>query len=158
VADFTVRQGRPDDGRQMAELFAAVAQERDGIVTEPPVDVEQRAAAFAASADGSVVAVADGRIIGGLHVEVSRFGFGELGMMVDRGWRGRGVGSALMQAAIDWSRAQGLHKLCLEVFPHNTAGIALYRKAGFTEEGRRVRQYRRASGEQWDTIVMGLIL
>jgi L-amino acid N-acyltransferase YncA len=158
VADFTVRQARPDDGRQTAELFAAVAQERDGIATEPPVDVGERAAAFAASADASVVAVADGRIIGGLHVDVSRFGFGELGMMVDRGWRGRGVGSALLQAAIDWSRAQGLHKLCLEVFPHNTAGIALYRKAGFTEEGRRVRQYRRASGEQWDAIVMGLIL
>jgi ribosomal protein S18 acetylase RimI-like enzyme len=44
------------------------------------------------------------------------------------------------------------------VFPHNTAGIALYRRAGFTEEGRRVAQYRRASGELWDSIVMGLPL
>jgi L-amino acid N-acyltransferase YncA len=158
VADFVVRQATADDARQMAELFAAVAQERDGIATEPPVDVDQRAGQFAASSAASVVAVADGRIIGGLHVDASRFGYGELGMMVDRGWRGRGVGSALLQAAIEWSRAQGLHKLCLEVFPHNAAGIALYRKAGFTEEGRRARQVRRASGEQWDTIVMGLLL
>jgi ribosomal protein S18 acetylase RimI-like enzyme len=158
VADFTVRQAQADDGRQMAELFAAVAQERDGIATEPPVDVEQRTVQFAASAPGSVVAVADGRIVGSLHVEVSRFGFGELGMTVDRGWRGRGVGSALLQAAIDRARGQGLHKLCLEVFPHNTAAIALYRKAGFAEEGRRLRQYRRASGELWDAIVMGLML
>ena len=42
-------------------------------------------------------------------------------MLVDRGWRGRGVGSALVQAAIGWARGQGLHKLCLEVFAHNTA-------------------------------------
>jgi RimJ/RimL family protein N-acetyltransferase len=142
----------------MAELFAAVAQERDGIATEPPVDVDQRSVQFAASAAGSIVAVAGDRIIGTLHVEVSRFGFGELGMLVDRGWRGRGVGSALLRAAAGWARGQGLHKLCLEVFPHNTAAIAMYRKAGFAEEGRRVRQYRRASGELWDSIVMGLEL
>jgi RimJ/RimL family protein N-acetyltransferase len=158
MAEFAVRPGRPDDGRAMAELFAAVAQERDGIATEPPVDVEQRSVQFAASSAASIVAVADGRIIGTLHVEVSRFGFGDLGMLVDRRWRGRGVGSALLRAAIDWARGQGLHKLCLEVFPHNAAAIAMYRKAGFAEEGRRVRQYRRASGELWDSIVMGLEL
>ena len=56
------------------------------------------------------------------------------------------------------AREQRLHKLCLEVFGHNAAGIALYRKCGFVEEGRRTRQYRRASGELWDTIVMGLAL
>ena len=44
------------------------------------------------------------------------------------------------------------------MFAHNAAGIALYRKCGFVEEGRRVRQYRRASGELWDTIVMGRAL
>jgi [ribosomal protein S18]-alanine N-acetyltransferase len=144
--------------RAMAESFAAVAEERDGIATEPPVDIEERAALFARSIGGSVVAVADGRIIGMLHVEVSRHGFGEFGMLVDCDWRGRGVGSALVQAAVGWARGQGLHKLCLEVFAHNTAAIALYRKSGFVEEGRRVKQYRRASGELWDSIIMGLAL
>jgi RimJ/RimL family protein N-acetyltransferase len=105
-----------------------------------------------------VVAVAGDQVVGLLHVEASRHGFGELGMAVDAGWRGRGVGSALVQAAIDWARGAGLHKLCLEVFPHNAAGIALYRRAGFAEEGCRVGQYRRASGELWDAIVMGLVL
>jgi len=44
------------------------------------------------------------------------------------------------------------------VFAHNEAAIALYRKSGFAEEGRLTRQYRRASGELWDAIVMGLLL
>jgi len=158
MAEFEVRAARAGDARAMAEIFAAVAQERDGIATEPPVDIQERAAMFARSADMSVVAVAGGRIVGMLHVEPSRFGFGELAMLVDRDWRGRGVGSALVQAGIDWSRGHGLHKLCLEVFAHNTAAIALYRKSGFAEEGRRVRHYRRASGELWDSIVMGLAL
>jgi RimJ/RimL family protein N-acetyltransferase len=44
------------------------------------------------------------------------------------------------------------------VFPHNERAIALYRKFGFVEEGRRVKQIRRASGEIWDSIMMGLQL
>ena len=158
MAQFVVRPALPGDARAMAESFAAVAEERDGIATEPPVDIEERAALFARSMDGSVVAVAGGRIVGFLHVEASRHGFGEFGMLVDRDWRGRGVGSALVQAAIGWARGQGLHKLCLEVFAHNAAAIAVYRKSGFVVEGRRVKQYRRANGELWDSIIMGLAL
>ena len=158
MARFEVRAASADDAQAMAELFAAVAAERDGIASEPPVDIGERAAVFAQSAAGTVVAVAGDQVIGMLHVEASRHGFGEFGMLVDRDWRGRGVGAALVQAAIGLAREQGLHKLSLEVFVHNTAGIALYRKCGFVEEGRRVRQYRRASGELWDTIVMGRAL
>lgn len=142
----------------MAELFAEVAAERDGIASEPPVDIDQRAAQFALSAGHSAVAVAGDQVIGMIHVEPTRHGFGEVGMLVHRGWRGRGVGSALLGAAEELARDLGLHKLSLEVFAHNTAAIGLYRKCGFTEEGRRVRQYQRASGEQWDTIVMGRLL
>ncbi len=158
MAQFTVRPASPADARAMAELFAAVAEERTGIATEPPVDIEERTTQFARTAAGSVVAVAEDQLVGIIHVEASRHGFGEIGMLVRRDWRGRGTGSALLREAISRARGHGLHKLCLEVFAHNTAAIALYRKCGFTEEGRRARQYRRASGELWDSIVMGLLL
>jgi ribosomal protein S18 acetylase RimI-like enzyme len=158
VTSFEVRPARRDDARRMAELVAAVAEERDGIATEPPVDVEARTRLFADSIDGTLVAVAGDEIVGSLHVDASRFGFGEIGMAVARPWRGRGVGSALLEAAIERARSDGLHKLALDVFPHNTAAIALYRKFGFVEEGRRAKHYRRASGELWDSVVMGLVL
>ncbi len=146
------------DARPMAELFAAVAEERSGIASEPPVDVDARTVQFIASTTESMVAVAGDQVIGMIHVEVSRHGFGEFGMLVDREWRGRGVGSALIQAAIAWARDHGLHKLSLEGFAHNTAAIALYRKCGFVEEGHRVKHYHRANGELWDSLVMGLPL
>ena len=158
MAGFEVRQAQTEDGRELAELFAEVAEERDGIASEPPVDVERRTKLFADSATDTLVAVADGRLIGSLHIETGRHGVGELGMLVKREWRGRGVGSALLAAAIEKARAEGLHKIALEVFTHNAAGIALYRKFGFFEEGRRVKHYRRSSGELWDSIVMGLLL
>ena len=158
MPQFTVRPARVADARPMAELFATVAEERSGIASEPPVDVDARTVQFTASVVSSIVAVAGDQIIGLIHVEASRHGFGEFGMLVDREWRGRGVGSALIQAAIGWARDQGLHKLCLEVFPQNAAAIALYRKCGFVEEGHRVKHYRRADGELWDSLIMGLPL
>ncbi len=153
---FEVRAAREDDRMPLAILFAAVAEERDGIATEPPVDVEARAAGW--TLDGTLVAVAGAEVVGSVHVEQSRHGFGEIGMAVAREWRGRGVGSALLAAAIEWARERGLHKLSLGVFAHNAAAIALYRKYGFVEEGRRVKHYRRASGELWDALDMGLLL
>lgn len=156
-AAVTVRAARDEDRVPLAVLFAAIAEERDGIATEPPVNVEERAASW--TLDGTFVAEVEGELIGSINLQPSRHGYADIGMAVARAWRGRGVGSALLAAAIEWARARDdLHKLTLAVFVHNAAGIALYRKFGFVEEGRRVKQYRRQSGELWDTIEMGLLL
>ena len=154
--EFTIRPATDADRMPLAEMFAAVADERDGIASEPPIDIEGRAASW--KLDGFFVAAAGDRVIGHINVEASRHGFGEIGMAVSPVWRGRGVGSALLETAIEWAREQGMHKLVLSVFARNTAAIALYRKFGFAEEGRRVKQYRRASGELWDSIEMGFLL
>ena len=154
--EFSVRAATEADRLDVSRMFAAVAEERDGIATEPPVDVEARAKSL--TLDGSFVAEANGEIIGMLHVERSRVGFGELGMAVARPWRGKGVGTALLEVAIEWAREEGLHKLSLSVFPQNAAAIGLYRRFGFVEEGRRIKHFRRASGELWDAIDMGLLL
>ncbi len=152
----TIRPAREDDRLALAVLFAAVAEEHTGIATEPPVDVDARAARW--RVDGTLVAAVDDGPVGLLFVDVTPFGFGEIGMLVAREWRGRGVGSALVAAAIDWARQHDLHKLSLSVFAHNAAAIALYDKFGFVEEGRRVRHFRRANGELWDALEMGLLL
>jgi putative acetyltransferase len=153
---FLIRSAQDEDRMPLAVLFAAVAEERDGIATEPPIDVDARAASW--KLDGTFVAAAADEIIGSIHVDVSWFGVGEIGMAVARDWRGRGVGSALLSAAIEWAPGRGLHKLSLSVWPHNAAAIGLYRRFGFVEEGRRANHFRRKNGELWDTIEMGLLL
>ncbi|MBI4542165.1 MAG: ribosomal protein S18-alanine N-acetyltransferase [Gemmatimonadetes bacterium] len=57
--------------------------------------------------------------------------------------RGRGVGSALLEAMLDWLRGQGASCVFLEVRPSNHAAIELYRRAGFSPLGVRDGYYRR---------------
>ena len=155
-SSFEIRPARDDDRRPLAILFAAVAEERDGIATEPPIDVEAWSSGW--RIEGTFVAVAGTEVVGSLNLESSRFGFGEIGMAIARQWRRHGVGSALLSTAIESARDRGMHKLSLSVFPPNEAAIALYRKFGFIEEGRRIKHYRRSNGELWDAIEMGLML
>jgi ribosomal protein S18 acetylase RimI-like enzyme len=143
--------------------LAGVAAEERFILTESPVDEEQLTARFTAlvesETDTLLVAEADGVVIGDLGIQGGTTSHpAAFGMSVAPEWRGRGVGSALLVAAIEWTRAAGIHKLWLEVFAHNEGGLALYRKHGFVEEGRLRSHYRRRNGELWDAIVMGLVL
>ena len=144
-------------------LHAQVAAEGRWIGTEAPVDTARFEQLFteAIESDRSnlLVATDDGRVVGNLGLHPTTPGVVALGMSIDPGYRGQGIGTALLTAAVAWARSQpSVHKLELEVWPHNAAGLALYTKVGFEVEGRRRRQYRRRSGELWDSIVMGLVL
>jgi ribosomal protein S18 acetylase RimI-like enzyme len=162
VPAVTVRRAREDDLDPLVELLVAVAAEGRWIATELPVDRERRRRGMAAALDQErtllLVAEAGGQLVGQLWIEVAAYGVADLGMLVADGWRGRGVGSALLAAALDWARQAGAHKVALQVWPHNQAAIALYQKFGFQREGLLHGHYRRRNGELWDAVVMGLLL
>lgn len=67
--------------------------------------------------------------------------------------RSLGLGTALLNTAIDWARTNGVRKLTLEVFSSNEPAIRLYRKMAFTEEARLQGQYV-VDGKLVDSIVM----
>ena len=158
---LAVRDATLDDFEAWLALFEAVAAEGRWIGRESPLDRQDREQAFqqALASDDSATLLAeiDGELVGMLGIG-DHFGRAELGMMVDARWRGRGVGSKLMEAAIAWANARGAHKISLEVWPHNVAARALYEKFGFAEEALLRRHYRRRNGELWDAVEMGLVL
>jgi ribosomal protein S18 acetylase RimI-like enzyme len=57
------------------------------------------------------------------------------GLAVSPGHRRRGVGRALVEAAIREARASGALRLNLRVLAHNTGARALYARCGFEVEG-----------------------
>ncbi len=60
-------------------------------------------------------------------------GFELTKMAVDPEFRGHGIGSKLMQACIDFTKARGRQKIILESNTKQAAAIELYRKFAFTE-------------------------
>jgi len=162
ATEVVVRPAREQDLDAIVELFVEVAAEGRWIGTEPPVDRDRRRRRLAETLDQDhevvLVAEAGGRIVGQLGMDLAGYGVADLGMLVSEGWRGRGVGSALLRAGIEWARGAGAHKVALQVWPHNAAALALYEKFGFQREGLLRGHYRRRNGELWDAIVMGLPL
>lgn len=156
----TVRIVTPGELDRCAELFAAVAEERRWLATEPPVDRREVCARWRDLLDtrlGTLLLAEDGPELVGLSVMVGRDA-PELGMLVAAAHRGLGVGSALLAASLDWARAQAAQKVVLHVFPHNAAARALYRAHGFVEVRVAVGAFPRRSGELWDAIRMELRL
>jgi ribosomal protein S18 acetylase RimI-like enzyme len=80
-----------------------------------------------------------------------------LGMGVERGARGRGLGRALLAAAIAWARSAELAWLDLGVFAHNERARELYRSVGFVEVGVTRDRYR-VDGAAIDDVAMVLAL
>jgi RimJ/RimL family protein N-acetyltransferase len=158
-----LRPARLEDFDAWFALFEAVAAERRWVGSEPPLDRDQREAGFRHSLahDDTLLLLAwqGDRLIGDLWCGRQPSGTAEIGMMVAEGHRGTGVGRALMTACLEWARGRpGIHKLALQVWPHNLAARRLYRSMGFQEEGRLRRHYRRRSGQLWDAVAMGLVL
>jgi len=157
-----VRPATEADLDAAVDLYADVAAEGRWIGGEAPVDTEERRARMESSIrrEDARFFMADdhGEIVGHLWIGLAAYGVADVGMMVAADARGQGVGSALLAAAVDWARGVGAHKIALQVWPHNEAALALYRKFGFEQEGYLRRHYRRRNGELWDALVMGLPL
>jgi RimJ/RimL family protein N-acetyltransferase len=143
------------------DLFEAVAAEGTWIGTELPIDRAERRPRLEKVAEGTAAylgAFEGDALVGQLGLHIAPYGVADLGMMVSAEWRGRGVGSALLTAAIDWARTSDAHKISLQHWPHNERARALYERFGFEQEGYLRRHYRRRNGELWDAVVMGLLL
>jgi L-amino acid N-acyltransferase YncA len=59
----------------------------------------------------------------------------DISVYVERSWRGRGVGRALLERLVELGRGLHFHKLVLACFPTNKAGVALYERMGFAPVG-----------------------
>src|SRR5947209_10963674 len=97
---------------------------------------------------------------GSLNVFNSREAYrfvADFSIYVERAWRGRGVGRAMLEALIELARTHGFHKLVLSAFPFNAGGGALYEKLGFRTVGV-YREQGLLDGKWVDTIIMEKLL
>ena len=168
VPIVSVRHAEPADAAALVELAEAVGAEPEGwLITNGDwrtAGEERRYLRAIRRSPHAAVFVAEGpegEIVGRLSIArdphpASRH-VADLGVMVARGFRRRGAGRALMEAAEEWARESGVRKIELHVFPYNTGAIALYETLGYEQEGLRREHYRRG-GELVDAILMAKVL
>jgi RimJ/RimL family protein N-acetyltransferase len=166
---FRIRRADPSDAEQLTRLADAVSAEPEGWLIS--VAGEWRSAgderrflkALRRYAHAAVYVAErdDGALVGRLSVgrdpHPASAHVADVGLMVAIDARRQGVGTALLQAAVDWAREEGVRKLELHVFPWNAAAIALYDRFGFEREGLRKAHYRRG-GEYVDAILMAYVV
>lgn len=97
----------------------------------------------------------DERLIG--WIDFSRGAFSEIehtayiGMGIQKGKRGQGIGKILMDKCIESAKENGIEKIELEVFASNKNAINLYEGKGFKEQGRLVK--KRKFNDKYDDII-----
>lgn len=161
--EFTVRLASPGDAAALVQLAREVGSEPEGWLISTSdwrgAGDERRylrslrrsrdAAVFVAEAPEGIV----GRLSVGRDPHPASSHVADLGLMVAKSHRRRGIGRALLERTVEWARGTGVTKLELHVFPYNEAAIRLYESFGFRREGLRERHYRR-DGELVDAVLM----
>lgn len=162
VKEIQIRPITLDDVEGFHACLDAVSREREylGFVAAPPIeDTREWLTKAAARNEIRLVAEDGSEIIGWCDIAISTLeGFahaGRVGMGVLRRYRGRGIGSSLLERCLEEAEARGLERIELDVFASNETAIRLYEKYGFQLEGRK-RKARKIEREYDDMIVMAL--
>jgi len=114
---------------------------RDRKLDSVDMDLAHTPAAFVAEEGGTVVGYITTRVshqdkIGGIS-----------NMAVDPAWGHRGIGRRLMQAALDFLRAEGMEYARIETLEQNEIASVFYPKMGFTEIARQIHYIMKLSDE-----------
>jgi ribosomal-protein-alanine N-acetyltransferase len=77
-----------------------------------------------------------------------------LTIVVDKKWRGKGIGAALLRAGFEDLMLSPAKKMFLEVDENNEAAVKLYKRQGFAAIGTRKGYYPRPDGAPATALVM----
>lgn len=163
-----IRPAAPGDAPGIITHFHRITEEPGNMTSFSPgeftrtVDEERERIERVLASDNShmLVAVVDNEVVGvcacfgGVRAHRRTTG---LGITIQAAWRNQGIGTALMEAMIQWARDNpAVHRLDLSVYTHNAHAIHLYRKLGFQEEGVRKEAYFK-DGQYLDGLVMAML-
>ncbi|MDV2581789.1 GNAT family N-acetyltransferase [Alkalibacillus haloalkaliphilus] len=166
VSRIIIREGLTKDAEVTLEIQKEVIKEKDFLVTaeeEFVRSVEDHNKWIEKLLDNEcetfLVAEAGGQVVGWLAFQSPNrkrvMHTGSVGMMVDLRFRGKGVGRTLLASLLEWAKQNPtIEKVNLAVFSSNVKAIDLYKKFGFEEEGRKVKEIKFENGHYVDDLLM----
>lgn len=159
---MVIRETTDADAAALSALVSSVARERIHLASAQGFSLEQTRAflaALRASGGIALLGLDQEQVVGWVDIAPGPFEglthCGRLGMGLARHARGRGLGRALLERALE-KAFDGLERVELEVLASNDRAQRLYRRCGFVEEGRR-RHARRMQEGYDDILMFGLL-
>lgn len=160
-----------NDSEQLLQFRLAVIASTDQLMTQPgegpDLEAQRSYVERVTASDRSavVLGLTGDHIVATVSMEGDRHGrrraahVCDLGIAVEAQWRGRGVGTAVTRAALDWAAAHpAIEVVALCVFSSNPRAEALYRRFGFVRDGVRPRHAQIRPGEYVDDVMMTLFV
>jgi len=152
------------DARQVLSYYTDILSENLPFIMSNPVPTLEQEINFIKKHDGNysllLLAKHEGLLIGMNGYQIERHPQHShscsLGITVAKSFRGKGVGTQLIQSGIGWCKSKFVLRLELEVIDGNPA-VPFYEKLGFKVEGRK-RKFVRIGESFKDMIIMAQIL
>jgi putative acetyltransferase len=163
LSPLSIRRARVEDAPVLCAAERETSRVPGRLASRPHELIESAFAlkiAELAGAGSYLVAERDGAAVGHAFLDLagpleSLAHVRTLTICVHPAYTGQGVGRALMQALLDWVRAnESVLRVELRVRAGNDAAIHLYTKCGFAEESRFRRRIRLPDGSLIDDIGM----
>lgn len=150
MSQVKLRPVRVDDAAATLRVVEEIAREGGMFLVSPheirSVDEQREVIAAMSPEDCWIVAEVDGEVVGFVDIRRGRMEklrhTATLGIGVLGAYRGRGIGSLLLQAAEAWARKVGVRRLHFGVLAGNHRALLVYLKNGYQVEGCLRQQVR----------------
>jgi RimJ/RimL family protein N-acetyltransferase len=162
--DIQIRKTAPTDAESLLRFFEQLDTETHFMLFEPgernqsveeqekrliEIDNNPAIVIFVAEIDRNIIGFA--AATGGMANRNRHSAFIAIGIL-QAFWH-KGIGCRLLQSLENWAKENGMHRLDLNVSPHNHRALHLYEKFGFERAGIK-RKSLLVDGEYIDEIYM----
>jgi len=105
-----------------------------------------------------LVAEVGGNIVGDATLHRRKFGWtshvGKVRLVIDKDYRGKGLGTVLIEELIDIAKKAGLEQLVAELMSNQTGALSAFKRLGFEKEAVFFNYVKDQMGEERNLVVM----
>jgi len=163
---FIIKEAFVEDAPKLLMYLETISGESDNLLFGPgefemTLDKEEKFLQMVLESENDIMylAHAGNEIIGCLSYSGGHRNrihhCGEFGVSIKKAYWNQGVGRALIEMMIEWAeKSLYCEKINLRVREDNVAGIALYKKLGFSQEGLMLKDMK-VDGKFYNCVYMG---
>ncbi len=154
-----IREAKPEQFDEIWHIFQDVVKDADSYPYPPDIDKETACNLWFAPGAKIYIAYLDGVAVATRYIVPNKIGLGShianTGVMIDRSYRGKGLGKQMMEFAIKQAKALGYRALQLNlVVATNEASIKICKQYGFKIIGTLPGAFHYKQREYVDAYVM----